>query len=103
LLPDNRLRLPGFFVGRVKIGALANRSPSSDSRPGRWPALHGPRGHRERGNRTHHEQLLGGDDQQPKGQVRRHLRRASHTDMTPAVIVVQVGIDPLGTAALAIA
>ena len=51
----------------------------------------------------HREQLLGGDDQQPEGQVRRHLHRPAHPDVPSAVVIVQVGVDPLSGAALAIA
>ena len=46
--------------------------------------------------------MLGGDDQQPEGQVRRHLHRAAYPDVPAAVVVVQVGVDALGAAALAI-
>ena len=36
----------------------------------------------------HPEHLLGGDDEQAEGQMRRHLDRSAHADMPPAVLLV---------------
>ena len=50
----------------------------------------------------HSEHLLGGDHQQSEGQVCAHLDGATHTDMPSSVLLVQMGIDPLDRAALAV-
>ena len=49
-LPEGRL-MDGMNKSTL-LGASAKRAPNPDSRPGRWPALHGPTGRRERGDRT---------------------------------------------------
>ena len=43
----------------------------------------------------HSEHLLGGDDEQAEGQMGRHLHRAAHADMPPAVLFVEMAVDPL--------
>jgi hypothetical protein len=51
----------------------------------------------------HPEHLLGGDDQQAEGQVGGDLDRSAHPDVPTSVLIVQMAVDPLDGAALAIA
>ena len=54
------------------------------------------------GSGEHSEHLLGGDDQQAEGQVRRHLDRAAHAHVASSVLFVQMGVDPFDRSALVV-